>query len=223
MSSPGRLDEGPIPNAFLAPTRALLGHLSSAGVREIGRALHAKLNAPPTPAERRIAELRYLTALLEEVPQYPGRPPYVPRTVYDQRRTEGVRHAPPSARLTERYGSWPRACRAAWGLLQDGRYWGDDQPWPHVGGGTVYTHDEVAAGVRECADVIGRIPSSWEYHTWGINRRARARARGEPCRIATYITVLRVLAPDRSNRNGWGLVVACVFPHGYDAASSPPD
>jgi hypothetical protein len=205
------------PNPFLAPTRALLDHLSSEGLKEVGRALHARLNAPPTPAERRVAELRYLTRLLEERPQYPERPPYVPRTVYDERRASEAPDAPPSARLTERYGSWARACRAAWGLLSDGRYFGKAQPWPRPPGRPAnFTVEEAVASVQECATALGRIPSSHEYTLWVVNRRARARASGEPCRIAKIDAVLRLLAPDRGKGDGWRLVVARVFPHGFN-------
>jgi len=138
--------------------------------------------------------------------------------VYDARRPKEALNAPPSARLTERYGSWPRARRAAWGLLEDGRYFGDAHPWPNQAKRRhVYTVDEAAASVRECAAAVGRIPSSFVYLHWGINRRARARASGESCRIAGHQTVLRLLAPDRSKGNGWRLVVERVFPHGFSA------
>jgi hypothetical protein len=207
--------DNPPPGQLLAPTRALIEHLSPEGLQAIGRALHAKLNAPPTPAERRVAELRYLTTLLEERPQYPERPPYVPRTLYDERRPAEAPAAPPSARLTERYGSWPRACRAAWGLLKDGRYVGDGQPWPYGAKPPKYTLSEAIASINECALALGRIPSSHEYTEWVVNRRARARATGATHRIVKIDAVLRLLAPDRSGGNGWKLVIARVFPNGY--------
>jgi hypothetical protein len=217
MSSSSRSSSPATQDPSLAPIRALLDHLSTAGVREIGRALHARLNVPPTAADRRVAELRYLTSLLEERPQYPERLPYVPRTVYDGRRASEARAAPPSARLTERYGSWPRACRAAWGLLEDGRFFGDTFPWPQQRRGATYSRDEAAAALHECATQLSRIPSSHDYNIWTINRRARARASGEPVRIPCTGTVLRLFAADRSNRNGWRLVLARVFSHSQSA------
>src|SRR4051812_33464443 len=101
----------------------MLERVSTKSLEEVGRALHEQLNAPPTAAETRVAFLGLLTELLEEVPQLPSELPYVPRTVYDERRAANPSAGPPSARLQERFGSWRRACHAAWGLRSDGRSW----------------------------------------------------------------------------------------------------
>jgi hypothetical protein len=198
----------PTATADLAPTRAMADFLSPDGIAELARAIHAVLNAPPTAASRRIAELRFLTSLLEERPQAPEFAPYVERTVYDERRKKEAPDAPPSARLTERYGSWPRACRAAWGLLADGRSFGPADPWSRPPRRRAnWTREEGIASVLMCRDAFGRWPSSYEYHHWVINRRAREKKAGIPTRTVPLSTVYRLLAPDKSNRNGWTLVL----------------
>lgn len=209
----------PSTDPAFAPLLAMLDHLSPTGIGELARALHAKLNTPPTAAERRVDELGSLARVLEERPQYPEVLPYIPRNYYDQRRLEtGIGAL--SARLVERYGSWPRACHAAWGLLQDGRRFGTGQPWPRPPRGPDYTVEECIASVRECAAAIGHIPSSIEYHRWVMNRRARARTAGRPSRAVHISTVYRLLAPERKNRQGWQtLVLPRVF--GTDGAPPP--
>jgi len=191
----------------------MIGTLPPPAVAEIGRALHGKLNAPPTAAERRVKMLDLLARVLDEEPQYPDRLPVIPRKVYDARRSENPSFGPPSARLQERFGSWARACHAAWGLLEDGRSWGKGEPWSRPPRHPKnYEIDEAVASVLKCAAALGHLPSSGEYHGWVLNRRAQARARGESTRpFAHYASVLRLLAPDRSSGNGWRLVVARVF------------
>lgn len=180
---------------------------------EVRRALRAKLNAPPTAAERRVDELRFLAQLLDELPQPPDRPPYVARKVYDQRRALEAQEAPPSGRLQRRYGTWVSACAAAWGLREDGRWIGAAQPWPRPGRRRKnYSAEEAKASVRRCRERIGHVPSSSEYHAWIGIRRARARAEGQD--VSPYVlvsTVYRLLAPDRTDRNGWRLVKERVF------------
>lgn len=150
--------------------------------------------------------------LLDEHVQPPSRLPYVSRKLYDQRRPTQAPDAPLSARLQEKFGSWPRVCHAAWGLLEDGRSFGLGQRWARVPPSPKrYDTKEAAASVRACAEAVGRITSSFEYHMWVIARRARARSAGETIRIATIGSVYRRLAPDRANGNGWRLVVARVF------------
>lgn len=196
----------------LAPVRAMIEALPAEAVEEVGRALHARLNAPITAAERRVKELLFLTRLLEEQPQPPDRLPYIPRKLYDQRRVTDAPDAPLSARLHERFGSWIRACHAAWGLRDDGRSFGEAQPWPRTPRRrNAYSVDEAKASVRQCADAIGHRPSSYEYHMWVMTRRARARAAGETVVIVHLSTVNRLLAPDRKDRNGWRLVEERVF------------
>lgn len=200
-------------DSALSPVRAMIETLPPSAVAEIGRALHAKVNAPPTAVERRVKALRLLARVLDEQPQYPDRLPIIPRKVYDARRSEDPSLGPPSARLQERFGSWARACHAAWGLLDDGRSWGKGEPWSrpprHP---TNYELGEAVASVRNCAAALRHLPSSSEYHGWVLNRRAQARAGGESTRpFAHYASVLRLLAPERSSGNGWRLVTARVF------------
>src|SRR4051812_709019 len=106
-------------NPDLAPLRAMLNRLNPASKQEFTRRLHARVHAPKAAAERRLADLGYLAGLLDERPQPPERLPYIERKIYDQRRPLEAPEAPLTARLTERYGSWERACYAAWGLLDD--------------------------------------------------------------------------------------------------------
>src|SRR5439155_12421133 len=124
----------------------------------------ARLNAPPSAAERRVKELHFLTRLLEEQPQPLNRLPYVPRKHYDERRATDAPEAPPSARLQERFGSWARACHAAWGLREDGRSFGEEQPWPRPPRRRKpFAIEDAKTSVRQCADAIGRIPSAYQY------------------------------------------------------------
>ena len=199
--------------AHLAPIRAMLAVLDDDARETLARALHQHVHAPPSAAKRRVAELGFLARLLNEQPQPPDRLPYVSRKLYDQRRESGAPDAPLSARLQERFGSWQRACHAAWGLLSDGRSWGPGEPWSRPPRHPKnYTVDEVVASVRACAEAVGHIPSSGEFHWWVINRRARARQRGESTRpFAPYASVMRLVAPDRRGGNGWRLVVKRVF------------
>jgi hypothetical protein len=187
--------------------------LPPAATGELGQALHAKLNAPPTAAERRVNMLRLLAQMLDEQPQHPGNLPYIARQIYDQRRSQNPSLGPTSARLQREFGSWARACYAAWGLLDDGRHWGEGEPWarpPRQGKG--FTATEAITSIRTCAKTLGRVPSSYEYHTWVINRRARARRLGQSTRpFVLHQSVLRLLAPDRRGGNGWRLVVERVF------------
>jgi hypothetical protein len=196
----------------LAPLLAMLRLLPTEAIEEVGRALHARLNAPPTAAERRVRDLAYLAELLDERPQFPDRPAYIPRKLYDERRAAEKPEAPPSARLQQRFGSWERACKAAWGLKPDGRSIGDGYPWTSFGGGRMFTEEEARVSVRQFASKFGRAPSSTEYHQWVIACRARARSEGTDIRQFVNINaVYRLLAPDRRKRNGWRLVLARVF------------
>jgi hypothetical protein len=191
----------------------MLDRLSLESLEELGRALHERLNAPPTAATRRVKALGPLTKLLEEVPQFPGDLPYVPRNLYDERRAAQPSAGPPSARLQEQFGSWTRACHAAWGLRDDGRSWGPGEPWARPPRRPKnYSAEEATASVRACAAAIGRIPTSQDYHVWVMNSRRRARSSGQDTRpLVHYSSVMRLLAPDRMRGNGWQLVLSRVF------------
>lgn len=196
----------------LAPLRAMISGLPAAALEEVARALHARLNAPPTAAERRVRELGYLARLLDERPQPPERLPYIPRNVYDERRATEKADAPTSARLQERFGSWAHACHAAWGLKPDGRSIGAADAWPHPPRTSAFGAEDAKASVRRLASAIGRAPSSHEYHHWIIVRRERARREGTSVRPFVPISsVYRLIAPDRRGGNGWQLVIARTF------------
>lgn len=213
MSTNNHHGQGEPSHPVLAPLIAMINLLPPAAVAEVGRALHAKLNAPPTAAERRGADLGFLARLLDEKPQHPDQLPYIPRMMYDARRARNQSAGPPSARLQEKFGSWARACHAAWGLLPDGRSWGRGEPWPRPPRHPKnYEREEAVASVRRCRKALGHIPSASEYHAWIQNRRARARITGTTVRpFAPYSTLMRLLAPDRANGNGMRLVVERVF------------
>lgn len=195
----------------LVPLRAMIGCLSPPARKELARVLHAKLNRPVSPAERRVRELGLLARVLDEVPQPPERLPYVERKLYDARREETGRAALSSSTLADRFGSWKQACRAAWGLLRDGRSVGDRDPWARPPRGAPYTIEEARATLHECARALGRVPTSHEFHMWVMERRSRARQTGEAARVAHLSSVYRLIAPDRSDRNGWQLIVRRVF------------
>ena len=170
-------------------------------------------NRPPTAAERRVSELGFLARLLDERPQSPERLPYVDRKIYDERRKTDAPMAPSSARLQVRFGSWPRVCPTPLSVflrtvaqLDQGKPWA--QRPPRRGRVTV---EDAEASVRLSAKAIGRIPSSYEYHFWVANRRARERRTGREIDTVTYASVMRLLAPERRNRNGWDVVTLRVF------------
>jgi hypothetical protein len=86
--------------------------------------------------------------------------PRVPAARYDRERPAD---APSSKELTERFGkSWPRACRAVWGLMADGRYAGCALPWQNMIAGRPrirYTDEECIAALRACARRFGVVPT----------------------------------------------------------------
>jgi hypothetical protein len=193
----------------------MLDRLDSTARQEFAQRLHQRVHAPEAAAERRLADLGFLTRLLDEQPQRPDRLAYIERKTYEQRRPLEAPNAPLSARLVERYGSWHRACFAAWGLLNDGRNrFGTRRPPGTLPGRhrpPAYTADECFSSVRACAAALGKIPSSFEYHLWKIERTRRAKQLGQHVRLPHYRAVIRELAPDRPRRGGWTAVVAIVF------------
>jgi hypothetical protein len=195
----------------LAPLRAMIAELPQAAVIEIARALHARLHPGPTAANRRVKELGFLGQLLNEVPQPPDRLPHISRQLYDSRREASGFKGPASTGLTERYGSWSVACRAAWGLLEDGRTIGAN-PWPRPRRSSSYRRDEAESSVLRCAAAIGRTPSSADYHQWIIARRSRARGRGDSVRgFVPISSVYRLLAREVPRGNRWVAIRERVF------------
>ena len=58
---------------------------------------------------------------------------------------------------------------------------------------------------------LGYIASSYEFHQWRIARARRAKQIGQPIRLAPYNTIIRVLAPERTRRGGWKLVIQKIY------------
>jgi hypothetical protein len=197
-------------DARLAPVHVMLSMLPFEQKESLARRLHDQLFAPAGARERRVSELGFLAALLDQTPQPPERLPVIERQDYEARREAERPTATRAALLVERYGSWRRACWAAWGLLADGRKAMGGSPRPHVRPYEGFTKPAVDA-VRACADAIGRAPSTRDYKEWADARRRKARDRGATPDVPSYNAVLRTLAPDRKNRNGWRLVTSRVF------------
>jgi hypothetical protein len=139
--------------------------------------------------------------------QFPGRRPRgriraalpveewrtVPPARYDQLRPAT---APSAARLTNRYGGWTIACRAADGLLEDGRYLGIGRPWvtrpPAVRPGG-FTREEVVDAIRACALHTLTRPSGFRYQRWSEAKRRRAQRLGNPSvQLPTHTTIVRL-------------------------------
>ena len=192
----------------LAPEEAL---------HDVALALHARLNAPATAAERRVADLGLLAALLDEQPQDPDYLPRVKQEDYDEKRIQTGSSAPSAETLARRFGTWSRACVAAWTLQIDGtRGEAGANPWPGPFPGkratAPYTRAECVSSIRACTDALRRRPSSWAYNAWRINRLARARSRGEAVRIASVGRILQVLAPERGDGDGWQIALSRAIP-----------
>lgn len=190
--------------------------LDDDAAKTLAWALHAQLNAPASAAERRVAELGFLTRLLDEVPHDPDGLPLIPREHYEKRQPIEAPDAPKAARLVERYKSWKRACWAAWGLQADGRSTLGGMPWSvfvlKEQRPANYTRDDAIAALQTCAARIGRLPSSKEYHAWRGVRKTRARSRGETERLPSTVRVLDLLAPRRQPGEGWTIALAVAFP-----------
>lgn len=189
---------------------------------EIHRALHAQLHPEPVAGQWRVKNLGPLARMLDRWPDFMGRQPdpdeelwwdgkpwpgvpVIPREVYDQHRPPG---APDSRRLVQQLGGkesggWLMVCRAAYGLLPDGRYLGCGRPRPMhrmLDGGKrgrpLWDPDRCAQAVRRCALDIGRVPSSSDYTRY---QRAKARRLNDPDRLRfglpTVQTVQNHLGP----------------------------
>jgi hypothetical protein len=186
----------PLPRELVALT-AMLEYCSVAGQVELERMLSATLYAGPSVTENRLAELLPLAEVLEsslavQVPNHPVARVVVEQEVYDRARPAG---APPSQTLIKRYGGasrggWYWACRAAWGLMPDGRKREPGAAWAYPTRGTSRlppsSRDAVLASIRECALALGRRPSSHLFKRWvETQRRAKRSRRGERGRADT--------------------------------------
>lgn len=195
--------------------RSMIKMLQAEQVVALASALQGHLTPERNPTTRRVAQLWLVSLLLDEVPQQPNTLPHVNRSAYDERREMAERPAPPSRELVELYGTWTRACWAGWGLQMDGRSAMGGKPWaatrPGVSRHASFTPVECAASLRQCADEIGRIPSSHDYDLWSRRSRHAAREAGHTARIASNDAILRELAPLRSGRDGWRIACRRVF------------
>lgn len=182
------------PPAAMGVLLAMLDEVGEFGLVELERALTVLLQAPArTAAQDRVATLLGLSQLLEselavQVPNHPIAPVQVPRDVYDAARPDG---APSAQALAARFGTsqengWSWACRAAWGLLPDGRKTQPGLAWPSALRGRKRPpradRDLVIASLRACAFKLLRRPSSNVYAAWleAHRRRDGARRGGAP-------------------------------------------
>lgn len=193
-----------------APVIAMLEALEREALAELEHALSLRLERRLTAAERRWAELGALATLLTGLPPEPdGRTPRLARETYEQHRELHAPDAPDYRTLVERYGSWVRVCRAAHGLLPDGRYLGAGQPWASPARGrkkvAEYTTEELHEAIRRCALELGHIPGSGDYKSWSSEKKLRARKTGARLRIPD-MKVLYRLYPEGVNR--WQLALA---------------
>jgi hypothetical protein len=193
----------------LPAIRAMLAELEPPVLLELKRALELKLAPRRSKAAERVAQLGFLAELLDEhAPRRAeGAPPRVPRELYDRSRPAA---APRSERLVELYGSWLKACRAATGLLPDGRWTGPSKPWPNPTLGRRmskdYALDEVRQAIRTCALQLGRRPTAEDYRRWrdAKLRRARRAGRADHCRLPPLSSIyLRY----RAGENRWRIAL----------------
>jgi hypothetical protein len=194
--------------------RAVLGCIDRDARETLVRAFHDQLYAPASAAEQRVSALGYLGRLLDELAQRPDALPYVERQVYARRRQPEAPDAPSARELCKRYGSWQGACIAAWGLLADGRNrFGIRPPGtkPGLRKPPPYTVEEAIASVIACERALGHIPSSFEYHMWRTARVRRARRLGQEIRLVHYKRIINLLAPERTHRDGWKIVIQKVY------------
>lgn len=191
--------------------RAMLFLLPLEQKELLARRLHDQLYRPATAREHRLAELGYLAWLLDETPQPPDRLPLIERRSYEARRFRDCPTAPRAAALVHRYGSWSRACWAAWGLLPDGRNAWGGQPWWSNRPANSYGAEDCVRAVKACALSLDRLPTSTDYQTWARARRRASRNRGRQNEEPSINVVLRILAPRRRERNGWRMVLSRVF------------
>lgn len=175
----------------LAPVLAMLELLDGPALMELKRALTGQLNEQESPAERRARRLGPLAELIaEHAPSYTSR---IPRTLYD---TLQPPVAPSSVELVEEYGAWVKVCRAAEGVLPDGRVRRGDRNRPRNPGIRIqtpaYSRLEITNAIRRCALRLGRRPTSRMYETWREGELRRVPAEQRPSlRVPTLATTER--------------------------------
>lgn len=104
----------------------------------------------------------------------------IERHRYDRQRPPD---SPPSQQLVARYGPWIDVCRAADGLLPDGRYLGLGRPWRcptyddqgrQGPGQPMYDKAACRRAIERCATALGRQPSTTDYIRWRAGRLSAA-------------------------------------------------
>lgn len=192
---------------------AMLAAASERPRREIHRLLAAELQPPPTAAQQRLAELSFLCSLLDGPVVDGSEFRQCERLEYERLRPPG---APSSRHLVETYGSWPRACRAAYGLQADGTTTGPGRPWPGTRRGEPkpgrYTRDEAIAVVQRCAAElraagITKVPTSWQYDEWVRRHKLEAERRGQTVRLPSAKVLYRLFPQRRRGRTKWQTVM----------------
>jgi hypothetical protein len=175
---------------ILTPIRAMLAELDGPSLAELERALRGSL-APvrETPVERRVRRLGFLARMIKNTGS--AQPP---RIEYDEQRPAGT---PSGQELVYEYGSWRKACRAADGLLPDGRILrasGDTAVrGARIGRKTeAYTRNEITNAIRRCALATGRKPTSLAYERWREREIAAAKRTGrDRPRLPTLVSIAR--------------------------------
>ena len=192
---------------------AMLEVASERTRHEIQRLLAAELQPPPTAAEQRLAELSFLSSLLNG--PVSGRSDFLvcERLEYDRLRPP---EAPSSRHLVETYGSWSRACRAAYGLQADGTTTGPGRPWAATLRGErraqQYKRKEVIAAVQRCARELGAAgiidtPTSWQYDEWVRRHKLEAERRSQTLRLPSAKSVYRLFPRRQAGSSRWQVVL----------------
>lgn len=192
---------------------AMLAVASDRTRGEIQRLLAAKIQPPPTAAQQRVAELSFLSSLLDGPVLDGSEFRQCAREEYDRLRPP---EAPTSRRLVNTYGSWSRACRAAYGLQADGSSIGPGRPWPSANPGKRmgrgFTREEALDAVRLCAKELRAVglagaPTSWQYDEWVRRRRLEAERRGQMLRLPYAKSVYRRFPKRRRGLTRWQVVL----------------
>lgn len=192
--------------------QVMLDELDGAALAELERALRGRLTpTAENPAERRARRLGFLASLIERTGV--ARPP---REDYDQLRPPS---APRGQELTAEFGLWRRACRAAEGVLPDGRInraSGENHPrTPGAREKTpTYSRGEILNAIRRCALATGRVPTSLAYERW------REREVGEAKRFGKSTPRLPSLGTIARTFPRWRLVItaAAIDPRDLEVA-----
>jgi hypothetical protein len=139
--------------------------------------------------------------------------PTIKQAEYDSRRP---RHAMTGPMLAQKYGSWKRACKAAYGLRPDGRTRGrSHHAWPTSaprGEPRVrqYTREEAIRAVRACALELACRPSSSTYVRWSAAKQRLARVNSMSARVPSIGAVYRHF-PGRGRDRWRGVINAAAL------------